>query len=143
MILKSIHTAAYLLRNVIDKQNENLTKPFTTHCETIVNELSPDNFICQATIVNGAIALAEYFNLNKLLLSSYNVDPTDSFTKAFNKIKDNQFTVQISNKFSSLDPKMISYMKKVIMYKASIITPIMISNGNLRKQQIAQVWNKL
>ena len=57
MILKSIHIAAYLLRNVIDKQNENLTKPFTTHCETIFNELSPDNFICETTIVNGAIAL--------------------------------------------------------------------------------------
>ena len=34
-------------------------------------------------------------------------------------------------------------MQKVIMYKASIITPIMISNGNLRKQQISQIWNKL
>ena len=144
MILKSLSVAVKLLTNVIDKADINLTKEFTKECEKIVQKINSDEFNVELSVVKQSIALAEYFNINKLILSSYQVDPSLSFQEILNKILDNyQSMYSMSQRFATIDSKILSYIKKAVLMKCSVITHIKLGNGNIKLKETKLVFEKL
>lgn len=111
MVLQVLNVACTELYGLPGSDHESeYTDEFIQAANEKIAQINPEMFIINIDIVNRAKKLLDYFNLNKLVLSSYNIDPHGTFSEAFDKICEGRPVVNtVSNYFASLPAKAFRY----------------------------------
>jgi hypothetical protein len=132
MILKALNEACNYIDGILGVDEPNITKEFETNCISIIEKLSTKTFVIETTIVQQAKALVDYFLMNKLVLASYSVDPTNDFEAVVTEIFNNhEQKPQFSGRFLKEQTKTIHLMQKILFFKKNHQpTANMIANGN-------------
>jgi hypothetical protein len=141
MVMKSLNVAVLRLSGVKGADSDELTKTFEEKCISIARKLPAESFIIDVETIDQAIKLIEYFNLNKLALSSYIINPVESVHQAIDNILEQYSKVRkISPRFEHLGENFIKTIEKVLFINSSIVEPVDITKGNCSTIQTQLVF---
>jgi len=144
MCLKALNVACLLINSLEDADNEIITANFANQCLEIVNNMGADAFIIELDIIRRAKKLLDYFNMNKLILSSYMVDPYCSFDEAFDKICElRPRNEHLSPYFASLPAKTRRFMKRAFQIPHTKFNASVLSFNNLNVEEAVHIFNQL
>lgn len=144
MCIKALKTAVISISNLPNVDNDNITPQFAKACEELILTLPAQTFIIDVDTVRRAKKLLDYFNLNKLILSSYAIDPYGSFDEAFDKICEVRPKIEyLSPYFASLNSKIRRFMKRAFQIKATKMNASKLSFNNLNCEEAQFVFNEL
>jgi hypothetical protein len=144
MCLKALNVACLLINDIEDSDNEIITASFANRCLEIVNNMGADSFIIELDIIRRAKKLLDYFNMNKLILSSYMVDPYCSFDEAFDKICElRPRNEHLSPYFASLPAKTRRFMKRAFQIPHTKFNASVLSFNNLNVEEALHIFNQL
>lgn len=144
MMLKTLNVACTKLLGTVDSTKLDITPEFYGVCVQLADTIEPSAFVIEADLVERAKRFLDYFNLNKLILSSYSIDPTGSFDQAFEKIcenRPNQLAVTVQ--FCSLPSKTLRFMKKAFQVTFSKFNASRLSGNNLLADEARDIFNRL
>jgi len=117
MMLKALDFAVETIKDFPDANNEEITDKFATKCRETVSELANttnEAFIINSDITKRAKLLVDYFNMNKLILSSYCINPNGTFDDAFKKIVNNKPTIFVTSvRFAHLPALITRYCEEL------------------------------
>ncbi len=77
--IKSFLVACTKVNGLVDSCESELTNNFVTACEQLANVAQPQDFIMNNDIIIRAKKLLDFFNMNKIILSTYDVNPLMTF----------------------------------------------------------------
>ncbi len=131
MVIKAIETACYLLKDVPGSSSTEINSAYYESCSQIVNNLDPNCFKIEKSVIEQAINLANYSAMTKMILSQYPVNPAIGLELSLEEIfKSEEENVEFSGAMLLETPKMAALMKTILLYpnesKPSVTT---ISNG--------------
>jgi hypothetical protein len=141
---KAMEVACVTLSGQIDVAQKEITREFADNVINLVTKLSPLSFVIDLNIALKAIKCIDYFNLNKLILSGYDVDPIGTFDDAFNKIvalRSNRST--LSSHFASLSSNILRLMKRAFMVPHTRINASKLGANNCTVTVANEVFQKL
>jgi len=144
MILQSIEFAVESLNSLIDSGSSEITHDFAKAANEIIENIPASAFIISKATTERGIKLIEYFNINKLILCSYQIEPDSTFEQAFVRIYEQRpQQLLLSTRFSSYNSKIIKYMRKVFSIEQSRINSSILANGNLSVAEVNEVFKNL
>lgn len=144
MMLQGLNTATTTLLGLPDSTERNLTEVFARECNKSIENLHPSAFIITADIVTKSKRLVDFFNMNKLILSSYSVEPTSSFDEAFDKICEGRPRLTtISSHFSTFSAKSLRFMRKAFEVTFSKFNASKLSSNNLSVDEAIEIFTCL
>lgn len=144
MILKTFTVACDSLIGVQFANDDELTSELEQTVKELTANSPEDHFIIDVSIANQALSLVHYFNINKLLLATYAIDPLDTFDQTFERIcRDQSTKLQIAGPFSSVEQKKINLMKKILMIDISKVSASRVSNGNASVASVEEAMEML
>ena len=144
MAFKAMEVAAETIKDCPDVAAFDLTVEFAKKANELSLKLPSTAFIIDEPTVTRAVNLVEYFNLNKLILCSYQVDPDGTFTEAFEKICEQKPSHHIlSTRFATVPPKILRFMRKVFSIEQEKINATILANGNLNVTECNIVFSNL
>ncbi len=144
MMLQALTTATTTLLGLPDSTERNLTDTFVRECNKTIENLPSSAFIITADIVSRSKRLVDFFNMNKLILSSYSVEPTSSFDEAFDKICEGRPRLTtISAHFSTFSSKSLRFMRKAFEVTFSKFNASKLSSNNLSVEEAIEIFTCL
>jgi len=144
MLLQALTFTCNQIRGFEDANDSEITPKFADSIQQLCNEPPATAFIINLDITRRAKAIVEYFNLNKMILSSYSVDPLGSFDDAFAKVCDSRpMASAVAVRFSTISTKILRFMRKAMMMQNSVFTGSKLGNGNLNRTETNEVFNHL
>jgi hypothetical protein len=144
MMMQALNYACTTLLGLPDSTKSDLTVVFTKACDQLVENIDQEAFIITEDIVKRSIRLLDFFNMHKLVLSSYSVDPTGTFSEAFEKICEGRpRSTTISAHFSTLPTKALRFMKRAFEVTFSKFNVSKLSTNNLNIEEGIEVFNRL
>jgi hypothetical protein len=143
-VFKALETACTILANQIDVAQKEITREFGDNVVKLVTQLKPDSFIIDLSIAQKAIKCIEYFNLNKLILSGYDIDPAGTFEDAFSKIVNLRTNRSaLASHFASLSSNILRLMKRAFMVPYTRINASKLGANNVTVAIANEVFQKL
>jgi hypothetical protein len=144
MSIQALTITVNLLANVPASAEETITKQFENECVTIVNTLPYSTFVITAETMERAINLVEYFNMHKLVLSSYDINPKGSFREAFERItRINEKKILRQPTILIQDKKVLGAMKQVFKIKRSISDAQSLTYNNYKAVTVTAAYDAL
>ena len=144
MLLQALTYTCDQIRGIEDADDSEITPKFAVAIQQICNEPPASAFVINLDITRRAIAIVEYFNLNKMVLSSYSIDPTGTFDEAFAKVCDNRpMASMVAVRFSTICTKILRFMRKAMQIQYSVFTGTKLGNGNLNRTETNKVFKQL
>lgn len=145
VIIQALDFASNALKNVTDRANDEITETFIIEAKNIARNIPSTAFIIDETTLKLARRLTEYFNLNKLILCSYNVEPTSTFDDAYIRLINSRPkpSNEVATKFLTYSKQVIRHMTKVLKLKSTKINAAILSNGNLPIEKVNEIFKNL
>ena len=145
MIIQSLNFAIETIHEFNDSNHStDITQAFAIQCNQLIANINPEAFIVSLEIATMARNMVDYFNLNKLVLCSYPVDPELTFNDAYQKILNDRPNFKaISVQFENYPPKVLHWMKKAMLADVSSFNASRLSQGNLKKEECDIVFHHL
>jgi hypothetical protein len=143
-MLQALNVASISLIGLPDITAPEITQNFANACNAKVDKLEQSAFIITADIVKRSKRMLDFFNMHKLVLSSYPVDATGTFDEAFTKIceaRPHQTT--ISAHFSTLATKTLRFMKRAFEVSISQFNASKLSANNLSCEEALDIFTRL
>lgn len=113
LILQAISCTTNLLKQFPASNSEKLTNEIQAAFIKIANEISNEAFVINSATVQQAKLLTEYCNINKMLLSSYQINPVLTFDQSISELLRSFMNMsQIAERFTHLDTFTLNKSKK-------------------------------
>jgi hypothetical protein len=134
LVLQAIHVACDALVNVAGSNDIEYTRQMEMECRVIISHNSHSYFTIDVGIVKQAIELTDYFNKNKLLLSSYILDPMDSLDDIIEQyFQQHNSKPVIAGPFLNCDQHFLRLLQKIMNLEQNVMAPLDVNKGNLPK----------
>lgn len=131
LILQAISCTTNLLKQFPASNSEKLTNEIQAAFIKIANEISNEAFVINSATVQQAKLLTEYCNINKMLLSSYQINPVLTFDQSISELLRSFMNMpQIAERFTHLDTLTLNKIKKALFLDSSLVEPVDVTNGN-------------
>ena len=144
MTIRALEYACITIEGFDDSAADEITDIFAEKCRIAAENVPNEAFIIDLETANVAKRLVDYFNMNKLLLSSYQIDSYSSFDVAFQKIVDNRPIINVpAIRFAQIPPVILRYMKRAFEINVNKFNVHTLSSNNLNLKQAKQVFDQL
>jgi hypothetical protein len=144
VVFKALQVACTSLHGQIDVTQKDLTRDFADNVTKLALNLPADAYIIDAEVAQKAINCIDYFNLNKLILSGYDVDPTGSFQEAYLKIVSlRAHRSTLSAQFANINSNILKLMRKAFMVPYTRINASRLNSNNISVATANEVFQNL
>ena len=141
MVFKSLNIAIEILENIPNKNVETPNKTLEENIIKAVQSIPQETYSIDIQTANYAKAFLDYCNLSKIVLGGYIVDPMVSISGTLTKMLQlHRDSPRIAERFSHLDKKFISQVRRVLFTNCSIVEPIDITNGNIKVSEVQSIF---
>jgi hypothetical protein len=140
MILQALEFAVASIENFPDVSKNFPTSSFENACIEFIQSVTPNAFLVELKIVQQAIHLLNYFQIHKLILSQYTVDPAHNFEEAIEAMitKNSSFTSSLNT-----DADTIHLMKRTLLTRTSCPSLTQLAGGNISAGKIGFAFETL
>jgi len=142
---QALNYACTKLQGIIDANSDELTDEFSEAVSNIITQMSEDGaFVIDVDIMQQAIDCVEYYNMNKLVLSGYNIDTDLSFDQTIEKIfASRPVDHGVKSSLATIDNKIIRLMRNVFKCKFTKINTSRLSSNNCSVAEANEVFKNL
>jgi hypothetical protein len=142
--LQSFFVACTKTEGMVDSREPQLTANFVNTCQNLANNSLPGDFIISEDVVIRAKKLVDYFNMNKLILSTYDVNPVMAFDDCIQFIiTSKSIAPVILPAYQALPPKVFRNMRRAFEVNTNIFSAATLSSNILYSQEGIMVFQKL
>lgn len=145
VIIKALDVATAILSDLTDSNEDEITERFTREANLAAMNITAHYFVVDLDTLKRGLSLIGYFNLNKLILSSYNLEPTMTMADVFEKIigSKKKLSITIGTRFLSINKAVFGFMQTVFKTKCSVFTAGNLSKNNTTKTIADEVFGHL
>jgi hypothetical protein len=144
--IKALDFASKILHEVPDSNEQNITAEFMRQARRIASTVNDDAFLIDLTILKHAETMSNALNMTKLILASYNIEPTGTLYEAYTKIVNTRGRkiVTADVEFLSIPKNIFKKMKEIFQRTdTSRFSPSNMSKGNLTVAECNQIFQNL
>jgi hypothetical protein len=144
MMIQALTYACEVLVGQIDANSEDLTNDFVTAATILANNAPNEAFVINEDIMQRCVKLNNYFNMHKMVLSGYAVDPTGTYEAAIEKILSGKKSkLSLPEYLIDIPKKVLSLMKKAFQIVCTHLTAGKLDRNNTSVQEANEVFVKL
>ncbi len=139
------HTIELAFSSIVDingaDKNE-ISKGFETKVVEIIKNFDESKFLINRVTLQRAVNCLTYFNHHKLILSGYEISPTDDFHQSIERLIEQQHSdyIFINMSLASNNSLMLKLMQRTLMASDKKVSSRQVGQGNFKNVDIEKAF---